>query len=64
MLTIYFSISAPVILAEFCVAEMEPVVRLTPMTGPGTGNHKLVHELSTVCGMGIKRIGHFPGNSE
>lgn len=64
ILTIYFSISAPVILAEFCLAEMEPVVRLRPMTGPRTGNHKLGQELGTVYGMDIKAICHFPSSSE
>ena len=64
ILTIYFSISAAVILAEFCLAEMEPVVRLRPMTGPGTGNHKLGQELGTVYGMDIKGTCHFPSRSE
>lgn len=64
ILTIYFSISAAVILAEFCLAEMEPVVRLRPMTGPGTGNHKLGQELGTVYGMDIKGTCHFPTRSE
>lgn len=43
---------------------MEPVVRLRPMTGPGTGNHKLGQELGTVYGMDIKGTCHFPSRSE